>query len=136
MTTGHDIAEAARMLLGTPFRHQGRDPDVGLDCVGLVVAAHAAVGLDLSGRTDYPRRPSADELRSALRRELRQVPTGLPWGPGDVLQIREGGGRYGRHTAVALGNGKMAVADPGSGVRVRTIRPEAVEGVFRHEVIG
>lgn len=131
MTTGHDIAEAARALIGTPFRHQSRDPEVGLDCVGLVVAAHAAVGIELCGRTDYPRRPSADELRGMLRSQLREVAVGLPWGPGDVLLIREGTNRYGRHVAICVGDGRMAASDGRVGVRVRSIQPEAVEAVFR-----
>lgn len=32
--------ERARRLIGTRFRPQGRDPRHGLDCVGLVLAAH------------------------------------------------------------------------------------------------
>ena len=34
---------AARTMVGVPFRAQGRDPRCGLDCVGLVWAAYAAV---------------------------------------------------------------------------------------------
>lgn len=29
--------QAARAFLGIPFRHQGRDPLIGIDCIGLIV---------------------------------------------------------------------------------------------------
>jgi hypothetical protein len=38
------LAEAARGLVGGPFRLHGRDPATGLDCVGLVSAALVAAG--------------------------------------------------------------------------------------------
>jgi cell wall-associated NlpC family hydrolase len=47
---------AARTIVGVPFRAQGRDPRYGLDCVGLVWAAYAAVGCALPAPTDYPLR--------------------------------------------------------------------------------
>lgn len=42
--SGAAIAAAARALVGVPFRLQGRDPALGLDCVGLVGAAMRAAG--------------------------------------------------------------------------------------------
>ncbi|HEX8449225.1 MAG TPA: peptidoglycan endopeptidase [Allosphingosinicella sp.] len=36
---GHRIARRARALVGTRFRPQGRDPMLGLDCVGAAAAA-------------------------------------------------------------------------------------------------
>jgi cell wall-associated NlpC family hydrolase len=39
------VISAARACIGTPFRPQGRTPLLGLDCVGLVLVAAAAVGL-------------------------------------------------------------------------------------------
>jgi len=41
---GHAVAEAALGLVGCRFRLHGRDPETGLDCVGLVHAALAAAG--------------------------------------------------------------------------------------------
>jgi murein DD-endopeptidase / murein LD-carboxypeptidase len=40
------IVEAARACVGTRFRPQGRVPGLGLDCVGVVLVAAAAAGLD------------------------------------------------------------------------------------------
>lgn len=39
------IVAAARACVGTRFRAQGRIPGLGLDCVGVVLAAAAAVGV-------------------------------------------------------------------------------------------
>ena len=36
---GHRIARRARSLVGVRFRPQGRDPMLGLDCVGAAAAA-------------------------------------------------------------------------------------------------
>lgn len=41
---GMRLAQAAEMFTGVPFRLGGRDPVLGLDCVGLVLAALAAIG--------------------------------------------------------------------------------------------
>jgi cell wall-associated NlpC family hydrolase len=44
---------AARSLVGVRFRAQGRDPAVGLDCVGVVVVALARVGAEVRLPRDY-----------------------------------------------------------------------------------
>lgn len=36
---GREVAERARTLVGTRFRPQGRDPRIGLDCIGLALCA-------------------------------------------------------------------------------------------------
>jgi murein DD-endopeptidase / murein LD-carboxypeptidase len=38
------ILAAARVCIGAPFRFQGRDPAIGLDCVGLADFTYSAVG--------------------------------------------------------------------------------------------
>ncbi len=45
MSGGERVWRAALALVGTPFRFHGHDPSTGLDCVGLVVAAHRAAGV-------------------------------------------------------------------------------------------
>ena len=37
--TGEALATAAEQLIGIPFRLHGRNPETGLDCVGVVAAA-------------------------------------------------------------------------------------------------
>lgn len=51
------LASAALGLIGTPFRLHGRDPEYGLDCVGLVAEA-----LRRAGRATVP--PEGYSLRA------------------------------------------------------------------------
>jgi len=53
---GASAFAAARGLVGVAFRPQGRDPAMGLDCVGLVWAAYAAAGTMLRAPVGYPLR--------------------------------------------------------------------------------
>lgn len=63
---GQRAAAAAERYVGTPWRHQGRRPGAGLDCIGLVAAAYASAGLDVRDDRTYghPCRPGI--LRRAL----------------------------------------------------------------------
>jgi len=61
------IVTAARTCVGTPFHHQGRQPGIGLDCIGLIVIALRAIGYDVSDRTDYSPRPDGQSLVNALK---------------------------------------------------------------------
>jgi len=97
---GETIAAAAASLVGTRFQLNGRDPQTGLDCVGVILAALAA-----SGRTAPPlphytmRRTHLDPFdRLAGSHGLRDV-FGPSW-PGDVLVFRTGPAQW--HAAVAL----------------------------------
>ncbi|MBH5321547.1 NlpC/P60 family protein [Aurantiacibacter sediminis] len=40
---GAALAEAAEQLIGAPFRLRGRDPQTGIDCIGLVHCALLAI---------------------------------------------------------------------------------------------
>lgn len=53
MTREQQLAEAASGCLGIPFRLHGRDPRIGLDCVGLVAVSLVAVGAQPSIPTGY-----------------------------------------------------------------------------------
>lgn len=58
---------AARAMVGVTFRPQGCDPATGLDCVGLVWAAYAAVGCRLVRPVGYPLRGwSRERIEAAL----------------------------------------------------------------------
>ncbi len=54
MTTGAELVEAARSLIGVPWRHMGRNRQ-RLDCVGLVLIAARAAGLPLAEPAPYAR---------------------------------------------------------------------------------
>lgn len=68
------IATAARAYVGVPYRHLGRDRR-GLDCVGLVLAAHQDCGL-LAGvdHLGYGRRPRGHTLQALVGLYGRRVP--------------------------------------------------------------
>ncbi|MGB3472148.1 MAG: NlpC/P60 family protein [Erythrobacter sp.] len=53
MTEGDGLARAAATFIGVPFRLYGRDPDNGLDCVGLLLASLTAVGRNATPPTGY-----------------------------------------------------------------------------------
>ena len=78
-------AERARSLVGVPFRPQGRDPRLGLDCVGLCLASY---GLSPDeGRRDYRLRGDhRAELQRRLAGQFRRI--GRKAGrPGDMLLL-------------------------------------------------
>lgn len=60
--------EAARALVGTPFRHQGRAPGLGLDCAGVIAAVAIPLGLasPTMDRIDYSHLPDPEDLLSCL----------------------------------------------------------------------
>lgn len=85
-----ELLRLARACVGVPFRHQGRDPALGLDCGGLVVHVGRALGLLDHDILDYSRTPSPEEMGRVMRREFEPV---VPHGaaqPGDLLWIRTG----------------------------------------------
>ena len=63
--TAQEVTERARALVGCKFRPQGRHAALGLDCVGLVLAAYGIAAT--SFRRDY--RLRGDHLRE-LEREI------------------------------------------------------------------
>jgi len=70
---------AARLCLGTRFRHQGRSPAQGVDCVGLIVVAAQAVGLTVRDMNAYGRQPRpVDFKRYIQKNDLIQVETPCP----------------------------------------------------------
>jgi cell wall-associated NlpC family hydrolase len=81
---GERVAAAARALIGVRFRAQGRDPALGLDCVGVAVAALRGAGVPVAVRGDYALRSAAwnprDEPDALMRCDGAAA--------GDVLLLR------------------------------------------------
>lgn len=61
-----DAITEARKYIGARWVHRGRSL-YGVDCIGLIVAAIRAGGIDFADRQDYSRIP----WRNGLERELR-----------------------------------------------------------------
>lgn len=63
---------AARGFIGVPWAHQGRS-DRGMDCVGLVVLAARAVGIDAPLKADYGRFQYYQQVREYLQQFCERV---------------------------------------------------------------
>lgn len=93
----------ARSLLGVPWAHQGRDPSIALDCIGLVVLAfEVPASLDI---VDYPRNPvhRANLLDDALEAYFGPPVDDVPR-VGDVVTIGFSRRLLPRHVAI-IGDG-------------------------------
>ncbi|MXP15043.1 hypothetical protein GRI44_09815 [Altererythrobacter confluentis] len=100
MTMPHDaLACAAAQFIGTPFRLHGRNPDIGLDCVGLIAASLAAIGRPIDIPQTYALRNTDIELmlqcaaQAGLRDEFGQVRAG------SIIMVRPGPAQF--HLLVA-----------------------------------
>lgn len=134
---GLDIVNEARMWLGTPFAHRGRDRN-GVDCAGLVIAIARELELDkVCGFTDakhYPRYPSDDSMRVLLRRFMRQVRDN-ELQAGDVLHFTFG--LLPQHAAIYTGADNKIIHAYNSGrkVVIQTSYtgkwPARLQGVYR-----
>ncbi len=82
------VIAAARACLGTPFHHQGRLPGVGLDCIGLVIVAARAAGLEVNDRADYAPRPDGAALVAAIEAHGARRVEAIR--AGDILVFRYG----------------------------------------------
>lgn len=63
---GQAMATAARGFVGTPFKHKGRTPGIGLDCAGVAVCAAWAAGLAVRDFLDYGPHPDPQGLLTHL----------------------------------------------------------------------
>jgi lipoprotein Spr len=89
--TGADIVAQARKALGVPFRHQGRSPRQGLDCVGLVLWSFHELGLTTFDHVHYAPLPAdTASMDAALAAHLTPVPL-QQVSPGDVLRFEVAG---------------------------------------------
>jgi hypothetical protein len=105
MNAGAAAWDAARALVGTRFRLQGRDAATGLDCVGVIIAAYAAAGVRLDCLADYP-------LRGFPVERALAVLSGLP------LQRVLDAGAAGDMGLYALPAGQLHFAIIGAGTLV------------------
>lgn len=116
MTAAMRVVAGARATIGAPFRAHGRDPALGLDCVGVVVCALRAADVSVRER--------AYALRSGLFPE-DCVPGRLARADGgeagDILLCRAGPGQL--HLAVRSENG---VVHADAALRRVVERPGAV----------
>src|SRR5690606_33015108 len=83
------LVAACRSLVGhVRFRHQGRNPEIGLDCAGMLVWALRKISRPVEDLRAYGREPHKDGLRQCLIRNLgRPLPkSGMQ--AGDIALMR------------------------------------------------
>lgn len=123
------FAAAAKSFVGTPFRFRGRDPAGGLDCVGLVAAALAAIGRQAAPLPGYTMRQSDYAAQIAGAAAAGFVETeGAPIA-GDLLLVRPGPAQV--HLLVVGARGNLIHAHAGLG-RVVATPPPCPWPVERH----
>lgn len=88
--TGLALACAAEALVGTPFRLHGRDPVIGLDCVGLLSAALAAIGRPAAFPNGYALRNTSVDRFLPDPAAIGFIIASGQIEPGDVLLVQSG----------------------------------------------
>jgi cell wall-associated NlpC family hydrolase len=86
------LVAAARGYVGAPWRHLGRSGRLGVDCIGLVLAAAADAGLPAEFTAEppaYAKGHRGPEFLAALRARCPRIPLELA-APGDVLAFADG----------------------------------------------
>lgn len=118
--SGEALARAAEALAGSRFRLHGRDPATGLDCLGLLAVALAAIGRPAPLPTGYG-------LRSQRLAGVEAAAAACGFGeatgarlPGDVLLLRPGPCQH--HLAIAATVGRVVHAH--AGLRRVVVAPE------------
>lgn len=93
------LDEAARRYMDVPFLHQGRDPAVGIDCIGLGELALGDIGVfHETNEADYSRDPHGGLLEARLE-SMFGPPFPLDqMRAGDIAVIRYG--RQLRHVGI------------------------------------
>ena len=101
MTKSEQVLARARALVGTRFVAQGRDPAIGLDCVGLALHAYA---IKAAGVSDDYRLSGAHRgaILAFAKARFRRVPI-LRRRVGDLLLLRPGAAQW--HLGIWIGDG-------------------------------
>ena len=82
-----EIVDFARTLLGTPFKHLGRDKDDGIDCIGLLVLTARHLSLSDADLGWYDMNPDGHTLVEELDKALVTIDL-QDAVPGDVCVFR------------------------------------------------
>lgn len=79
-----ELVRTARRYLGVPFRHRGRNPKVGFDCVGFPRQCYLDHGHEIEDVKKYGREPHNDGLVEACIRGLGEPVKVAPVGRSDL----------------------------------------------------
>lgn len=109
MATRAEVSTAARSLIGTPFRHQGRLPGVVLDCLGVIQATAHLIGEELEDPEGYPRFWEDQRLYEGAQRNLIEI-SPVDAGEGDILMFWLVVRRVPIHSGIQVSGGRMVHA--------------------------
>lgn len=133
------IVRAARALVGAPYHHQGRDPRLGIDCVGLLIAVAREVGAewhDLEGYSGDGRITADGKGRSLLRSELEssldEVVDIREARDGDILCFWISRELVPHHVGIRIGAGMIHAAAETERGRGRVIERSRLGAWARH----
>jgi cell wall-associated NlpC family hydrolase len=82
------IVETARKYLDVKWKHQGRNPEVGVDCAGLVVLVAKEIGLSSYDTVNYQRNAHNDAFVKHFANNMKKKRM-LDRKVGDVLLFRD-----------------------------------------------
>jgi len=88
MATSNDVVNVARRMVGTRWRHQGRAPGIGLDCVGVVVCTGRELGVLDYDLREYPRHAAVNGFMDYFRAHGNEIALRKVH-PGAVLALQE-----------------------------------------------
>ncbi len=98
-----NIFLTARTCVGSPFRHQGRSPALGLDCVGLIVFTLNSLGLKCFDFLDYKKNPMKNAISPHVDRAGFIQKSKSDMTAGDLVIMRFG--KYMEHAAIVSDRG-------------------------------
>lgn len=103
--TGNEIAAAALELVDVPYKHHGRDEELGLDCAGVLVATFRRLGIELREKLpiNYRRLPPESHVRECLSlnfEEIKTPPTEITLAPGRIIHLRFNRDSEARHLGI------------------------------------
>lgn len=109
MTRGERVVAAARLWLGTPYRHQAACRGAGADCLGLVLGVWRELQGDLpeavpAYTADWSEAGGREDLLAAAARWLQPVAGGAE-DVGDVLVFRMRAGAVAKHLGIVSAAG-------------------------------
>jgi len=84
--TRSEIIITVRKYLNTPFRHQGRDPGKGLDCVGILICASKELGITDFDYKNYTMRPDTKVMMKYMSQFADRIPI-KEAKAGDIYQL-------------------------------------------------
>jgi cell wall-associated NlpC family hydrolase len=138
MRTREDIIRLARTCINTPWRHQGRLPGLGLDCIGLV--NYVAHELELPGGerindTNYGHYPD----QSRVQLELAEHGDRITWPeaqPGDVILVADPVGNHSVHVGILAMDAAGQLTLIHATARNRKVVEQVIDEILEKQIRG